>query len=84
MRGDSSLPVTMQPEQCRAARAWLGWTQEELARKSAVGLSTIKDFEMAKRQPLAAIRMQLQRTFEEAGVEFLESSITVKSEPKNH
>lgn len=77
MRGDSSGPVLMQPEQCRAARAWLGWTQEELARRSVVGLSTIKDFEMAKRQPLTAIRMQLQRTFEAAGVEFLGDSIRV-------
>jgi ribosome-binding protein aMBF1 (putative translation factor) len=81
MRSDDSHPVMMQPEQCRAARAWLGWTQEELARRSAVGLSTIKDFEMAKRQPLAAIRMQLQRTFEAAGVEFLEDSMRVKPSP---
>jgi transcriptional regulator with XRE-family HTH domain len=60
----------MSPEQCRAARAWLGWTQAELAQRANVGLSALKDFEKGARRTLAAIRLQIQRAFEEAGVEF--------------
>ncbi len=41
----------MSPEIVRAARNWLGWTQQELASKSHLGLSTIKDFEAGKRWP---------------------------------
>ena len=60
----------MSPEQCRAARAWLGWTQAELAHRANVGLSALKDFEKGARRTIAAIRLQIQRAFEDAGVEF--------------
>jgi transcriptional regulator with XRE-family HTH domain len=33
------------PEQCRAARGLLDWTQEELAERADVSRSTIRDFE---------------------------------------
>lgn len=33
------------PEQCRAARGLLNWTQDRLARAAGVSRSTIKDFE---------------------------------------
>jgi DNA-binding XRE family transcriptional regulator len=68
----------MRPEQCRAARAWLGWTQEQLAKNADVGLSTVKEFEKGGRRTLPAILSQLQRTFEEAGVEFLADAVRVK------
>jgi DNA-binding XRE family transcriptional regulator len=35
----------LSPEQCRAARGLLDWTQEELAEKANVSRSTIRDFE---------------------------------------
>ena len=72
--------VRLSPAQCRAARAWLGWTQAELARRSNVGLSALKDFEKGSRRTLPAIRHQIQRVFEEAGVTFLLRGIEVKSE----
>ena len=62
--------VLMSPAQCRAARAYLNWTQTELSRRSAVGLSAIKDFEGGNRRTHASIRSQLRRTFEDAGLEF--------------
>ena len=40
----------MTPKQCRAARAMLGWTQPDLAKKSSLGLSTVVDFEKMRRQ----------------------------------
>ena len=33
------------PEQCRAARALLDWTQEDLAERAEVSRSTIREFE---------------------------------------
>jgi transcriptional regulator with XRE-family HTH domain len=52
------------PEQSRAARAWLNWSQEDLAVKAEVSLSTVRDFEKGKRVPirhnLAAIRFALE------------------------
>ena len=41
----------MSPEQVRAARNWLAWTQAELAERANVGLSTVKDYEGGKRTP---------------------------------
>ena len=54
----------MSPDQCRAARAWLNIRQDELAAAAGVGVSTVKDFENAKRIPignnLTAIRVALE------------------------
>jgi transcriptional regulator with XRE-family HTH domain len=58
----------MSPKQCRAARGWLGWTQQELARRAGVGLSTVRDFEKAERTPIANNLAALRRTIEEAGI----------------
>jgi GTPase SAR1 family protein len=38
----------MSPEQCRAARAWLNWSQDELAAKAQVSNSTLREFEAAQ------------------------------------
>lgn len=73
---DQSYPMT--PEQCRASRAWLGWTQADLSRRSQVGLSAIKDFEGGNRKTLPSIRIQLQQAFDRAGVIFLLNGIEVE------
>ncbi len=70
MRSQARNKVVMNGYQCRAVRAWLGWTQEELAQMAGVGLSTLKDFEKADRKTIPAIVNQIQRMFEEVGVEF--------------
>ncbi|WP_081494371.1 helix-turn-helix domain-containing protein [Bradyrhizobium genomosp. III] len=61
----------MSPEQCRAARAWLNWSQEELAAKANVSSSTLRDFEARRRIPIANNRAAIQGVLEEAGIEFL-------------
>jgi predicted transcriptional regulator len=58
------------PEQLRAARNWLAWTQAELARRANVGLSTIKDYESGKRTPIANNVEAICRALEAAGIEF--------------
>jgi predicted transcriptional regulator len=65
----------MSPEQVRAARNWLAWTQAELAEKARVGLSTIKDLESGKRTPIANNLEAIQRALESGGITFGADSI---------
>jgi transcriptional regulator with XRE-family HTH domain len=61
----------MSPEQCRAARAWLDWTQQELARRAGVGLSTVRDFEKGERTPIPNNLAAIKRAIEAAGMRLL-------------
>jgi transcriptional regulator with XRE-family HTH domain len=58
------------PEQSRAARGLVGWTQERLAQEARVGLSTVRDFESRRRSPIENNLRAVQRALEAAGVEF--------------
>jgi len=60
----------MTPEQCRAARGWLAWSQKDLAKAAGVGLSTVKDFEGGRREPIANNRMAIQAVLERQGIGF--------------
>jgi transcriptional regulator with XRE-family HTH domain len=66
----------MSPEQVRAARSWLGWTQAELAEAANVGLSTVKDYESAKRTPIANNLEAIKRVLEKAGIKFTAGSVS--------
>lgn len=59
----------LSPEQCRAARGWLDWSQEDLAVKARVSLSTVRDFEKGRRTPIANNLDALRRAINAAGVE---------------
>jgi DNA-binding XRE family transcriptional regulator len=60
----------MTPEQCRAARAWLAWSQDDLAKAARVGLSTVKDFEGERRKPIEATQTAMRVALEGAGIGF--------------
>lgn len=73
----------MSPAQCRAARAWLGFTQGELCRAEIiaipntvpselglVSISTLAEFEGEVRRTHASSIRDIQRVFERAGVTF--------------
>ncbi len=62
---------SLAPEQCRAARALLAWSQDELAAKAAVAKKTLQLFEVGNRQPYARTLAALQATLEKAGIEFI-------------
>ena len=62
---------SMSPEQVRAARGWLGWSQQALAGHAHVGLSTIKDFENGNRTPIANNLAAIRQALEGAGVELV-------------
>lgn len=66
---------TLSPTQCRAARALLGWNQQDLAQKANVGTSTIADFEREKRTPVNANVEAIIATFEAAGIRFLADGV---------
>lgn len=59
------------PKQCRAARAWLGWSQDDLAEKSECARRTIAAFEQEKSVPFDRTLRDIQRTLEDAGITFL-------------
>jgi ribosome-binding protein aMBF1 (putative translation factor) len=59
------------PEQCRAARGWLGWTQQDLATKAEVGLSTLRAFEAGQREPIRNNLGALRHAIEAGGVKLL-------------
>jgi DNA-binding XRE family transcriptional regulator len=65
---------TRAAEQSRAARGWLDWSQEELAAKANVSLSTVRDFEKARRVPIAKNLAAIQAALEAAGIAFLDTS----------
>lgn len=66
--------MTITPAQSRAARALLNWSQPELANASGTGLSTIRDFETGKRQPIANNLAAIRTALESAGVIFIASN----------
>jgi DNA-binding XRE family transcriptional regulator len=61
----------MTPEQSRAARAWLAWSQLELARQANVSLRTIQAFEKGGRVPMANNIVAIRLALEKAGIRLL-------------
>ncbi|WP_082767263.1 helix-turn-helix domain-containing protein [Bosea sp. PAMC 26642] len=66
----------MSPEQSRAARGWLDWTQDQLASAASVSLSTVRDYEKARRVPIANNLNAMRRALEGGGINFTASGIT--------
>jgi transcriptional regulator with XRE-family HTH domain len=60
------------PEQSRAARALLDWSQDQLAAAAHLGQSTIRDFEKGRRVPTHNNLAAMRRAMEEAGVQFID------------
>lgn len=50
--------------------SWLGWSQDELAKAAKVGLSTIKDFENGKRNPISNNLEAMRAALEREGIGF--------------
>jgi transcriptional regulator with XRE-family HTH domain len=59
------------PAQCRAARALLDWSQQQLAIAARVGVVTVRQFEGGAAQPRRATLDVVQRALEAAGVVFI-------------
>ncbi|MER8917677.1 helix-turn-helix domain-containing protein [Mesorhizobium sp. M0761] len=63
--------MKISPSQCRAARALVGWSQDQLAAASQVAKTTIANFEAGKRTPYDRTLVDLQAALEAAGVELI-------------
>jgi transcriptional regulator with XRE-family HTH domain len=59
------------PEQCRAARALMDWSQQELAKRATVARKTIADFELGQVRPYPRTLRDVVAAFEVAGIAFL-------------
>jgi predicted transcriptional regulator len=66
------IPGMITPEQSRAARGLLAWSQQELANKAGVGIVTVHQLEAGTSQPRRATLDVIRRAFESAGVEFID------------
>jgi hypothetical protein len=62
--------------QIRAARAFLRWRAEDLARESAVGVATIRRAELADNETSMNTPndLSVRRAFEAAGIEFIDGN----------
>lgn len=59
------------PATCRAARALLGWSQDDLARQAGVGRVTIADFERGKSELMRGNIALITAAFDAAGVDII-------------
>lgn len=58
--------------QCRAARAMLNWSQDELATNAQVARATIADFERRERDPVRNNMFSIISAFDARGITFVE------------
>ncbi len=63
----------MTPAQCRAARALLDWSQQQLADAAGVGVVTVRQLEAGSSQPRRATMDVLRRALEAADVQFIDA-----------
>ena len=59
------------PRQIRAARALLGWSQQQLADKAIVSLNAITRLERGEVDPRVSTLMAVEKALTKAGIEFL-------------
>jgi transcriptional regulator with XRE-family HTH domain len=60
--------------QCRAGRAILGWSQDDLMNASGVSKSTLANFEAGKRDPYDRTLADVKAALEIAGVIFIDAN----------
>jgi transcriptional regulator with XRE-family HTH domain len=62
------------PEQSRAARGLLDWTQSQLAERAHLSESSIRHFEKRRKTPSINNRAAIRRALEDAGVAFIDAT----------
>jgi DNA-binding XRE family transcriptional regulator len=66
-----SYNSVLTPGQCRAARGFLDWTQEDLAERAQVSRSTVRDFEKGRHDLHRSTETMIVMAFRAAGIGFL-------------
>jgi transcriptional regulator with XRE-family HTH domain len=72
----TTLTITITADQCRAGRALLDWSQDQLSQKAQVARATIADFERNVRTPMRQNLLSIMAAFEAAGIDFIPNSET--------
>ena len=69
--GQVERTTILTPALCRAARGFLDWTQNDLAERSGISRSTIRDYEANRHAAHRATQAQLRLAFEDGGIAFV-------------
>jgi transcriptional regulator with XRE-family HTH domain len=69
----ASQNLSVTPEQCRAGRALLNWTQADLERASKVSRKALVEFEQHRRHPYSNTLSAVRAALERGGIVFLEA-----------
>lgn len=72
---------SLTPEQVRAARALLAWSQQDLATKAGVGVSTLADFERGQRTPMPNNAEAIRKALEGEGLRFVGGGVVTETSP---
>lgn len=67
-------------QQVKAARAILGWTQENLANRASLSVPAIKSLETGSTDPMKRTQSRIIRAFEEEGIIFTAHGIEQREE----
>ena len=70
---------SLSPEQVKAARALLAWSQQELAAAARVSPSTVADFERGMRTPVPNNALAIREVLESKGLEFIAGGVVEKA-----
>ncbi len=68
--------ISPRPEQIRAARSLLGWSQQDLAAKAGVAVSTVADFERGQRSPVPNNALAIRQVLEMVGIMFTDTGVS--------
>jgi transcriptional regulator with XRE-family HTH domain len=76
------------PEQSRAARALLNWSQDKLAEVAHIGIVTVRQFELGNTTPRFLTLQAMRQVLEEAGVIFVDENgegagVRLRKKPKH-
>jgi transcriptional regulator with XRE-family HTH domain len=79
------MNIIINYKQCKAARALLDWSQEDLSQKAEVAKATIGDFERGARNLRIETMQKVVAVLENEGIRFEgeRSRILVELNPKN-
>jgi transcriptional regulator with XRE-family HTH domain len=74
----------LKPYQCRAARAFLQWSQVRLAAEANLAESTVRDFEAERRAPRSDNLEAIETVLEQNGIEFIKGGVRWREGMNGH
>ncbi len=75
----TSEMASLSPEQIKAARSLLAWSQRELATEARVATSTVADFERGVRTPMSNNALAIREALETKGLQFIAGGVVEKA-----